>query len=380
METMAEWFALKDGRRDFYVENQADARLLFARTDLNKRLMAVLRRSFRTGNPPKLVLYGTWGTGKTHTMRHMQYEIECNPDYQADVIFIELSDITSKTDFQAAHSALLDALGIDRAKVWVSQFQARNMNAMELLQDWTQSSDIAKAFTTLIGYGEASRIAWDWLRGTKLSPSDARSAGLPPSLDQSHHMVQVLRATGRLAQEIDGRMLVLMIDEATKLKNVTNSDAIAHWVNAFKILADDLTKEIGLVVSISIPNIEDFPDPLRDEQVQGRFGHEHYVDVPNFYEPEAREFLFALFEEWIDDQKRVSILADHGTETDGESTEGTFPFTKPAFESFVQYTCRMVVTTPRDVQKTLDDYLNRAIDDGRHILSSSFVDLLISGG
>jgi Cdc6-like AAA superfamily ATPase len=376
---MAEWFGLADERRDFYVENQADARLLFARTELNERLMAMLRRSFRTANPPKLVLYGDWGVGKTHTMRHMQYVIESNPDYAAEIVFVELPDITSKTDFQAAHSALLDALGIDRVKVWVSQFQARNMNALELLQDWTQSGDIAKAFTTLIGYGEASRIAWDWLRGIKLSPADARSAGLPPSLDQSQHMVQVLLATGRLSQEIDGRMLVLMLDEATKVKNVTNGDALAHWKNALKILADDLTRDAGLIASISIPNVDEFPDPFRDQEVVTRFSEEHYVDLPNFQEEEAREFMLALLAEWIDDTKKAAILEAYGAETDGELTDATFPFTEPAFERFIQYTCRAVVTTPRDIQKNLDDFLNRAIDDARHVLSADFVERLISG-
>jgi len=309
----------------------------------------------------------------------MQHVIETTPDYSAEIIFVELPDITSKTDFQAAHSALLDALGIDRVKNWVSQFQARNPNAMQELQDWTQSGDIAKAFSTLIGYGEAARIAWDWLRGIKLSAGDARSAGLPPSLDQSLHMVHVLKATGRLASEIENAMLVLMLDEATKLQNVTNGDAIAHWVNAFKILSDDRTKETGLVVSISIPDIEEFPAPLRDLQVVTRFGQDHYIDLPNFHEDEAREFTSALLAEWVDDAKKVAITSAHQAETDSEDVGQKFPFTDAAFDRFLTYVCRGVITTPRDIQKTLDDFLNRAIDEDRHILSSDFVESLIVG-
>jgi hypothetical protein len=192
-------------------------------------------------------------------------------------------------------------------------------------------------------------------------------------------MVQVLRATGRLSQEIDGRMLVLMLDEATKLKNVTNGDAIAHWINAFKILADGLTKETGLIVSISIPNIEDFPDPLQDQQIVTRFGQDHYVDLPNFQEDEAREFMRALLAEWVGDGKKTEILARFDAEADREAINGTFPFTEPAFDRFIQYVCRAVVTTPRDIQKNLDDFLNRAIDEGRHVLSGDFVEGLIAG-
>jgi hypothetical protein len=173
-------------------------------------------------------------------------------------------------------------------------------------------------------------------------------------------------------------MLVLMLDEATKLKNVTG-DAVAHWVNAFKILADDLTKETGFIVSISLPDIEDFPDPLKDQQIISRFGREHYIDLPDFQEPEAREFTSKLLAEWVDDAKRTSIISTYEDEGGGEPITGRFPFTDPAFERFIEYVCRGVITTPRDIQKTLDDFLNRAIDEDRHILSNDFVDSLITG-
>jgi Cdc6-like AAA superfamily ATPase len=340
----------------------------------------MLQRSSRTANPPKLVLYGDWGVGKTHTMRHMQYEIENNPDYAAEVVFVELPDITKKTDFQAAQSSLLDALGLDRVKVWISQFQAKNPNALELMQEWTQSADIARAFTTLIGYGEAARIAWDWLRGLKLSPADARSAGLPPSLDQSLHMVQVLRALGRLSQDIEGKMLVLMLDEATKVKDVGDYDARAHWKNALKELADDLTQEVGFVASISMPAIEDFPEPFRDQQIITRFGEDHYIELPTFFEDDARTFLDALVGQWVNADRKDALLLQYASEADGEEIDGSFPFTVPGLERFTQYVTRSVTTTPRDIQKTLDDFLNRAMDVDRHILSRSFVESLTMAG
>src|SRR3954454_16452661 len=117
METMTTWFGLKEGHNDFSIENDADARLFFARRDLDDQLLAILRRSFRTGNPPKLVLYGDWGVGKTHTMRHIQYVIESRgDDFPATVVFVELPDISAKSTFQVAHAALLDALSIERAR------------------------------------------------------------------------------------------------------------------------------------------------------------------------------------------------------------------------------------------------------------------------
>src|SRR6266540_3670121 len=122
METMQSWFGLKPEHKDFSIETDADAEQFFARHELDEDLMAKLRRSFRTGNPPKLVLYGDWGWGKTHTMRHMQYVIETRDDFPARVVFVELPDITSRSTFRVAHAALLDALGLERAQGWVLQY------------------------------------------------------------------------------------------------------------------------------------------------------------------------------------------------------------------------------------------------------------------
>ena len=54
-----------------------------------------------------------------------------------------------------------------------------------------------------------------------------------------------------------------MLDEATKLDAVSDSDAIAHWTNAFKFLADDSTKEVGHCRLSSWIDTNDMAEPLR---------------------------------------------------------------------------------------------------------------------
>ncbi len=234
MKTMAAWYGLRDTRRDFTVENAGDAQLLFARATLDETLKQILRKSFRTRNPPKFVLYGDWGVGKTHTLRHVEYAISTDPDYKAQCVFVELPDITAKSSFQVAHAALLDALGLDRAKTWMVQYQTKYQSkAKDLIQKETQSEDIARAFLTLIGFGDSARTCRDWLRGVELSSAEARAVGLPPVLQQSIQLVGVLRMLGKLSLDIDDKILVLMIDEAAKLTDITNTDCIGHWRNAF---------------------------------------------------------------------------------------------------------------------------------------------------
>ncbi len=381
METMQSWFGLKEGHKDFTIENDTDARLFFARNELDKQLNGILRRSFRTGNPPKLVLYGDWGIGKTHTMRHIQYVIETRDDFPARVVFVELPDITSRSTFRVAHAALLDALGLERAQGWVLQYHTKHSSdARERIQKATQSGDIAFAFASLLGFGEASRIAWDWLRGIQLSAGDARLAGLPPALDQSNQLVRVLQMFGMLCQEIEGELLVLMLDEATKLAYVSNQDSINHWLNAFKLIADPQTKEIGFIVSASWLDPDDMALPLQDPQVMTRFGESNYILLHTLDDSATTVFVTALLSEWIDPQRRAAILELHKDEADGEVVgAGTFPFTEEGLRVAVAYACRQGgYTTPRDIQKALDDLLNRAMDDEKHIASSRYVNSLVN--
>ena len=382
METMQTWFGLKANHNDFTIETDADAELFFARHELDEQLKSMLRRAFRTSNPPKIVLYGDWGVGKTHTMRHIEYVIENTQNYNAVVVFVELPDITAKSTFQVAHSALLDAIGLDQAKHLTLQFQTKHPDdAQTEIREFTQSGDVAIAFANLLALGEGGRIAWDWLRGIPLSASDAKLVGLPTALTQSNHLVKVLQMFGRLVQEVQQKLLVLMLDEATKLVSVTNQDAVNHWLNAFKLIADQQTKEIGFIISGSWIDPDDMALPLQDQQVMSRFGEPSYIRLQNLDEQDTRDFIVALLSTWIDPDRRQQITTDYGGEADGEEvSEDSFPFTLPALEVAVQYACRHGgYTTPRDIQVTIDDLLNRAIDDDRRIVSSQYINSLVAG-
>lgn len=379
MDTMAEWFGLKPEFRDFTIESDNHASVLFARTELDDRLSKILRRSFRTGNPPKFVLYGDWGVGKTHTLRHLKWTIEQEVDFRSLVVFVDLPDMLAKSDFSVAHAALLDALGLDAVKVWVGQFQMKHQGDTErLLRELTQSSDIAKAFLTLVTFGEAARYAWDWLRALKLSPAETRVAGLSPAITQSQQMVNILLMLGRLSREIDDQMLIFLVDEAEKLRDVSNRDAVNNLVSALRQLSDPLVREVGLIIAASFRDPEDGPEPLADQNVMTRFGERNYIPLHYLDDAEISNFLRSLLGGWIDEKKGKALAKKHAKEADGEAV-GPFPFTSGGFDLFIEQVTRNGgQSTPRDAQKDLSDFLNAAIDEGKHILSSNFVHELIA--
>ena len=84
MDTMQSWFGLKEEDRDFSIQTEGDRRLFFARHDIDEDLKKRLKRAFRTENPPKMVVYGDWGVGKTETTRHLQIQIETSRAEKGD--------------------------------------------------------------------------------------------------------------------------------------------------------------------------------------------------------------------------------------------------------------------------------------------------------
>ena len=121
--------------------------------------------------------------------------------------------------------------------------------------------------------------------------------------------------------------------------------------------------------------------PLLDQQVLTRFGERNYIRLDTLDEDDTRDFIESLLAEWVDPDRRTELLSEFGSEAEGEDvTDETFPFTKPALEVAAAYACRNGgFTTPRDIQQSLDDLLNHAIDDSLHVLSDSYVQGLVNG-
>jgi hypothetical protein len=317
-------------------------------------------------------------------MRHIQHVLETQSEFPSKVVFVELPDIEKKSTFQVSLSALLDSLGIETARSWMLQYQAKHRDAASVrIHEATQSNDIAIAFENLLAYGNGGRLAWDWLRGVKLSAAEAASVGLPPELNQSNQMVKVLEMLGILCQDTDpeNSVLIFMLDEVTKVASVTDGDAINHWKNSFKLIADPQTKNIGFILSASWIDPDDFAEPLSDQQVMTRFGDSHYIRLDNMDEESAKAFISALLEEWVDEEARTMICASHLDEADGEVVnEKSFPFTESGLSVAAEWTVRNGgYTTPRDIQNALDDIFNRAIDEEKHLISSSYLYSQING-
>ena len=119
-----EWFCLS-GRASFRVDpkiNPEDARFYFGRSEIEERLKGQLRRSFVDPGVPKMVVYGSFGSGKTQTLSYLEHYLRterpeaCRETPRTVRLDLEMG---SKSDHKAWHFQLMERLGLSTVESWI---------------------------------------------------------------------------------------------------------------------------------------------------------------------------------------------------------------------------------------------------------------------
>ena len=75
-----DWFCLNN-RETFTIDpkvNSTDARFYFGRDPLRDRMNKQISRAFIDPQVPKIMFYGTYGSGKTQTLYYLAHELRTN--------------------------------------------------------------------------------------------------------------------------------------------------------------------------------------------------------------------------------------------------------------------------------------------------------------
>src|SRR4051794_19899285 len=106
LEDFAEWFCLKD-HKTFMVQPNRDPDFYFGRSDLEQAIKSRLDRGILLQGVPKMVLYGAFGAGKTHTLYHIKWYLEHEvANTKFEVRYVEVPpDLSKKSKFVVLHQA-----------------------------------------------------------------------------------------------------------------------------------------------------------------------------------------------------------------------------------------------------------------------------------
>lgn len=370
---LQDWFCLKPGRDNFKPHNVRDSSLTFCHQPLvNDEIIGSIERRFAGNEPVKMLIYGDWGVGKTHTLNHISWWLETHKgDYPAHPVLIEIGDIAKNTRFDSLVRLFLDAVGIEFLINLAHEYIKKEANLTRALENVGISPHVADAYGKLLVAAPGSTPpplvlnAWEYLKGRK--PAAAVAMGFGQQLTGSNDLVDVLLGMGTMYKAVRNARMIFFADEAAKLEAVDADDAVrAHWENANKLIFDDKNDTFGFVYTISARR-KNLPQCLFSPQLQNRLG-ENTFEMKNLPPPDVEGFLRNLIDAFVD-KASVERLVTSGEIDASAYRWDDYPFTTSAKAEFINFFSRSQEDSkPRDISHKLTDVAFVAARGGKRLI------------
>lgn len=372
-----QWFCLK-GRDSFTIDpkvNPDDAKFYFGREEIKHRIKAQLRRSFVEPGVPKMIIYGSFGSGKTQTLFHLDYSLQkerpqaCRQTPKTVHLDLEMH---SKSDHKGWHLQLTETLGRPTVSNWIDRLFSRTQNLDKELRGIFGSVNMAEAAKNLRAGGDLGLLAWRWLCGHELKPNELERLTVTRSLGDlgAGDMVNALVGLGRLAERNDEKLIFLM-DEAEQFKNVKTGDATESLHNYLRKLAEPSNSSVGFIMAAYALTLDDMSELAVRADVRTRIGENNFVEIPPL--PSVRDvqiFLKELLAEVVDQVQAEQKIQN---ESLGVSL-GTYPLTAEAFGILCEFASQdPTKALPRNIIKAVNESAISAWDERKPIIEPKIV-------
>jgi len=374
MITLASWFHLRSGRRSFKPDPLRDRELVFCHLDVQESIQLAVEKAFATDETIKLLLWGDWGVGKTHTLRHLDYWLSLHgEEYPTLVVFAKIGDVAKNSRFAIVHRDLLDGIGLEATIQMVHTYIQASGNLLTGLEAIGIPAAICQAFNKLLvatpgqAPPEIATTAWNYLRGANVGRTGS-ALGLQEQMTDSKDFYYTLAALGHIVGKVRRKQLVFLVDEAARLEAVSDAlEVERHWVNINTLIFDQENRYFGFVYTVSGKSSDDIPRALFEPQIENRLGSRR-VELTNLQPEGVRRFVRNIVETFVD---RGDLEGSEGgaLTRDVEYSWEAYPFSASAFDRFVEYFQRTPENSkPRDVADRLDEAGFYAIKAGEKLI------------
>jgi len=374
-----DWFCLNQ-RESFTIDpkvNPGDAKFYFGRDEIKKqRLLGPLRRSFVEPGVPKMVIHGSYGSGKTQTLYYLEHylkteRIEANR-FSARTVHVEL-EMNSKSDHKSWHLQLAESLGKNTVTEWIAKLFGQAQSLDTELRNVFEEVNMTEAAKNLRAGGDLGLLAWRWFCGYDLKPNELERLTVTRSLGDlgAGDMVNALVGLGRLAER-NGEKLIFLMDEAEQFRNVKTGDATEALHTYLRKLAEPSNSSVGFIIASFAPTRDEMAEILIRVDVRNRLGENYFVEIPPLPSVhDVQVFLKELLKELVDQGKAEKKIQ---SESLGVSV-GTYPFTADAFDRICDFASQdPTKALPRNIIKGLNECAISAWDEKKAVIATEIVD------
>lgn len=364
---ISEWACLKQGRDNFTVRPEVDADLYFGRTVLEQNLRAQLLYGLSVTGVPRMVIFGPYGSGKTHTLHHIKWFL-ANADLPeaSQVRIVKMPLLGRGSTFLALHSKLVDAIGLEYIRTVLNQFMTtRAASWIDDLTEIAGDPNVAQALRGLLLGGTMQLTSWRWLMGEKIGDADQANLQITRPYTGAEDLVQILQSFGALIRSVSEQRLVFLIDEAELLDGIKAPEAVDSFREAMRLLSEEASSNVGFVIAALRPVEDESPSYqiLAGGAVSTRLGEKNYVQIPQLEPVVAAEFVKELLAELVDGD----CVATRGVEE-----PDLFPFSTSAIELLDQWmTEDPTRQLPRPIIQALNNGAFAAWESGKDHVDGS---------
>jgi hypothetical protein len=374
-----ERFGLK--RDHILLDPISDSEFYAPRSDINvNKLIEVLRVDLEAGLTPKMVFWGTYGGGKTHTLGNVQKSLQKLAPVHC--VYIRCPTLSEKDKFTEFYRTTFnDGLGekftIDL--LWelcdqlIKSYGLRDERVWSEMRSILGDEELTKATLHLSDRSFDPSDLWRWISGVKMSSSDLKRLGVTMSISDAEPLRQarLIETMGRLLYHLKKKKLVLAYDEMERIKDL-REDAALTFKTAFTHLFDPEQKYVSIFCAFSAESTRDIPELMKGPVIDriGGESSEAVIEIHGLDPGDVENFVAAVLDYLRDPNADLDGMVKKAKKETSETvTKSLFPFTKEAIR---ELTGRANLT-PRNIMFSLTRAMSRANIHNKNVVTSEFI-------
>lgn len=345
---LQEYYFLKE-KNSFSLDPWNDRAVYFGDANFAGRISGRIERDFLEPRAvPKFFVHGFFGSGKTHTLFHIAYQLEnrFRDMYPTQPVYLDIAPLRSTERWIRIHGRLMDALGLDRIRD-VAEQVADSLEERDKVEGFLNAGLLrfgdealkrsqASVFRNLLFGGRQMHLSWEWMKGRKTSLDDSQMLGTQKQLEEPQDFVHCLLNLGVLFQRGSGSRLVFLVDEAEAFRAISNPDALREARFAVRMLLDNANSYIGFIFGAQVDDPEEGGFLFESDDIRRRVGYDQgYIDLNSLLTriEDSESFIQGTLEYLVNQEKAATAIAKENLNT----TPEFFPFTEDAVRAIAAH-------------------------------------------
>ena len=374
----------------FTLVPELDWMCYFGRGEIEQKLQSnVVDKALSANRPPKAVILGDWGTGKTQTIWHFIKTALRNHK----AVYVELPELPANTDFLVFYNELMTSISPKYIRKIGSTIKSRFKSFRDFFLKQggpgEEKPNVFKIFEQLMmameGSVEESRI-YSWLCGNKIKSPSRIGLAEGAEMITVEEATKVLWMLGKMSLEVDRKYIIFCVDESHRLKDITEDKYPERtFVQAFRtIFLKDFP--VGFLFSCGVGDLGDLPHMLVIGEVRTRL--RNYIVLTPMSKPELKEIITGIIRyvrdgatwdygknkiSWKKPKKKVESVVKKLSEGRVSITLQTYPFTSPAINQMITYLVDKQYSPHYRVPRRISDCLD-FIASEKDALEKGYID------